>query len=176
MEHVKVADLKTILSGESAADTLVIDVRTPVEYAREKIVGVVNMPLDDIDSYVDELREYQHVYVHCASGNRSTQACAKLNSLGLDNLVNVEGGITAWKEAGFRTRENKSAPLPIMQQVQIVAGSLVVIGVLLATFINPLFVGISAFVGAGLVFAGVSGTCTMGLILARMPWNRVQKA
>lgn len=174
MQQVDVADLKNLLSHETAADTLVIDVRTPAEYKREKIVGVVNMPLDDLENYVDDLRDYKHVYVHCASGNRSQQACAKLDALGLDNFVNVQGGLSAWKNAGFHTKEDKSAPLPINQQVQIAAGSLVVAGITLAELVNPLFLGISAFVGGGLVFAGISGTCTMGLILARMPWNRVQ--
>jgi len=173
MQTIDVRDLKDLLSHESAADTLVIDVRTPVEYQREKIVGVVNMPLDDIENYVDDLRDYNHVYVHCASGNRSTQACTKLDTLGLDNIVNVSGGITAWKDAGFHTRENKRAPLPIMQQVQIAAGSLVLVGVILSLLVHPVLIGISAFVGAGLIFAGWSGICTMGLILARMPWNRV---
>lgn len=174
MQYVDVADLKNLLSNENAADTLVIDVRTPAEYQREQIVGVVNMPLDNLEDYVDDLRNYRHVYVHCASGNRSAQACQKLDSLGLDNIVNVNGGISAWKAAGFHTRENKNAPLPINQQVQIAAGSLVVTGALAATFIHPYFLGLSAFVGAGLVFAGISGTCTMGLILARMPWNQVK--
>lgn len=172
MQHVDVSELKNLLNTGTAADTLVIDVRTPAEYRREQIVGVVNMPLDKIENYVDDLRDYENVYVHCASGNRSAQACQKLDTLGLDNIVNVQGGISAWKDAGFHTKENKSAPLPIMQQVQIVAGSLVVVGVLLSALAHPWFLALSAFVGAGLVFAGVSGTCTMGLILARMPWNR----
>lgn len=173
MQNVNVESLKGLLSDGVGADTLVIDVRTPAEYKREQIVGVMNIPLDDIENYVDTLRNYKRVYVHCASGNRSGQACAKLTALGLDNIVNVQGGISAWKDAGFNVQVNKSAPLPIMQQVQIVAGSLVVLGVILSLLINPVFIALSAFVGAGLVFAGVSGVCTMGLILARMPWNRV---
>jgi rhodanese-related sulfurtransferase len=172
MQTVDVSQLRNMLQNETAADALVIDVRTPAEYRRENIVGVVNMPLDKIDEYVDDLRDYKHVYVHCASGNRSQQACQKLNTLGLNNIVNVTGGISAWKDAGFHTKENKSAPLPIMQQVQIAAGSLVLLGVLLSAFVTPYFVLLSAFVGAGLVFAGFSGTCTMGLILSRAPWNR----
>lgn len=172
MQTVDVSRLRNLLQKDTAADTIVIDVRTPAEYRRENIVGVVNMPLDNIDNHVDDLRDYKHVYVHCASGNRSQQACTKLNTLGLSNIINVTGGISAWKDAGFHTIENTSAPLPIMQQVQIAAGSLVVLGVLLSLFVNPYFMLLSAFVGSGLIFAGFSGTCTMGLLLSRAPWNR----
>lgn len=171
MKKINVSELKEFLAHDTADNALVIDVRTPSEYRRERIIGVANMPLDNLEHHVDDLRDYEHVYVHCASGNRSSQACAKLNTLGLDNIINVEGGLSAWKEAGFHTVEDKSAPLPINQQVQIVAGSLVVTGVLLS-LMHPLLILLSAFVGAGLIFAGATGTCTMGLLLARMPWNQ----
>jgi len=172
MQTIQVNALKTVLNQDRAGDAIILDVRTPAEYNGEHIEGTANIPLDEINKHVDTLRGYKHIYVHCASGNRSTQACQKLDTLGLDNIINVEGGISAWKDAGFPVFRNRKATLPIMQQVQIVAGSLAFMGAVLGLIINPAFVLISAFVGAGLTFAGVTGTCTMGLILARMPWNR----
>ena len=172
MQTIQVNALKNVLSQERAGDAIILDVRTPAEYNGERIEGTANIPLDQINQHIDTLRDYKHIYVHCASGNRSSQACQKLGTLGLDNIVNVEGGISAWKDAGFPVFRSTKATLPIQQQVHIVAGSLAFTGAVLGLIINPAFVLISAFVGAGLTFAGVTGTCTMGLILARMPWNR----
>ena len=83
----------------------------------------------------------------------------------------MEGGLEAWKSAGLPIAADKSAPMEINRQVQITAGSLVLIGVLLSVFVNPAFVWLSAFIGAGLTFAGLSGWCGMGLLLASAPWN-----
>jgi len=172
MQAIQVNQLKQLLSEDNAADAIILDVRTRSEHAGERIVGATNIPLDEIEHHIDDLRHYKHIYIHCNSGNRSVQACQKLDSLGLNNLVNVEGGIQAWKQAGFPIFKNTKAPLPIMQQVQVAAGSFVVGGVALSQLVDPLFLAISGFVGAGLVFSGMTGTCTLGVILSRMPWNR----
>lgn len=172
MQAVKVDQLRNLLSQETPNEAIILDVRTRSEFSGERIVGTTNIPLDEIEKHVDELKQYKHVYIHCNSGNRSQQACQKLSSIGLDNLVNVEGGLQAWKTAGFPVFRNTRSRLPIMQQVQVAAGSLVVVGVVLSEVISTWLIGISAFVGLGLVYAGLSGNCMMGLLLARMPWNR----
>jgi len=172
MQTIDVSQLRTVLGQDRAGDAIILDVRTAGEYQSEHIEGTANIPLSEIDNHTENLRHYRHIYVHCASGNRSSQACQKLNTLGLDNIVNVSGGISAWKQAGFPVYKSTRAILPINQQVQVVAGSLILLGVILSLLVHPALIGISAFVGAGLTFAGLSGTCTMGLILARMPWNR----
>ena len=172
MQTIQVNALKDVLKTDNAGEAIILDVRTPAEYNAEHIEGTANIPLDQIDQHLNTLRGYKHIYVHCASGNRSTQACRKLDTLGMDNIINVEGGLSAWKSEGFPIFRSRKSVLPIMQQVQIVAGSLAFMGAVLGLIINPAFVLISAFVGAGLTFAGATGTCTMGLILARMPWNR----
>jgi rhodanese-related sulfurtransferase len=169
---ITVQELRNLLKEDRAADTLVLDVRTAAEFQQERIIGVTNIPLDELEKHVDKLRDYKHIYVHCASGNRSGQACQRLHQIGLDNIVNVDGGMQAWKSAGFPVFRKPGIAMPIGQQVQLAAGSLVVIGVLLALLVDPNFILLSGFVGAGLMFAGVSGTCTLGLLLARMPWNR----
>lgn len=116
------------------------------------------------------------LYVICRSGGRGQQACEKFTKAGFPNVVNVEGGTMACVEAGLPVVRGKKS-ISLERQVRIAAGSLVLLGAVLGWFVNTAFVGLSAFVGAGLVFAGIADTCGMGMILARMPWNQCsQKA
>jgi rhodanese-related sulfurtransferase len=101
-------------------------------------------------------------------------ACEKLQAAGYTNVVNVEGGTKAWDEAGLPVVRGQKA-ISLERQVRIAAGTLVLIGALLGYFAHPYWIGLSAFVGAGLIFAGVTDTCGMAMLLARMPWNRVGK-
>ena len=114
------------------------------------------------------------VYLICRSGSRGKQACEKLLSAGYENVVNVEGGTLAWEKAGLPVRRGKKV-ISLERQVRIAAGSLVLLGSLLG-LLSPWFFALPAFVGAGLVFSGVTDTCGMGLLLAKMPWNRVPEA
>jgi rhodanese-related sulfurtransferase len=110
----------------------------------------------------------------CHSGNRSAQALAQLQQKGhADPLADLEGGVPAWQKAGLPLRKLRNAPLPLMRQVQIAAGSLVLLGLILSNVVAPAWILLSWFVGAGLVFAGVSGFCGMARLLALMPWNKV---
>jgi rhodanese-related sulfurtransferase len=88
----------------------------------------------------------------------------------------VEGGLDAWRKAGLPVQEDRRQPIEVMRQVQIAAGSLVLLGVLLGAFVAPGFYALSGFVGAGLVFAGVSGSCALASLLRAMPWNRAAAA
>jgi rhodanese-related sulfurtransferase len=153
-----------------------IDVRTPVEFREIHVEGARNLPLDMLDpAGVMRSRstaEHEPLYVICRSGSRGRQACEKLLAAGCTNVFNVEGGTLACEEAGLPIVRGKKA-ISLERQVRIVAGSLVLVSVLLAWLVHPAFAGLAAFVGAGLVFAGVTDTCGMGLLLARMPWNQV---
>jgi rhodanese-related sulfurtransferase len=115
------------------------------------------------------------LYLVCRSGSRGRKACETFLAAGFTNIVNVEGGTLACIECGFPVVRGKKT-IALERQVRIAAGSLVLAGALLAWFVDPLFVFLSAFIGAGLVFAGVTDTCGMGLMVARMPWNRVEDA
>ena len=115
------------------------------------------------------------MYVICRSGSRGRQACEKFLAAGFTDVANVEGGTQACVEAGLPVVRGKKA-ISLERQVRIAAGSLVLLGVLLGWLVHPAFLGLSAFVGAGLVFAGVTDTCGMGMMLARMPWNQVKDA
>jgi rhodanese-related sulfurtransferase len=167
--------LEELRTAGKAVD--LIDVRTPVEFREVHVAFARNVPLDRLDPAA-VLRDgttppEEPLYVICRSGSRGRQACEKLLAAGV-NTVNVEGGTLAWAEAGLPVVRGKKA-ISLERQVRIAAGSLVLLGAVLGWLVHPAFVGLSAFVGAGLVFAGVTDTCGMGLLLARMPWNRVPK-
>jgi len=151
---------------------LVLDVRTAGEYEEVHIPGSVLVPLQELD--VEEVRRLGgaegEIYVVCRSGNRAKQACSKLASGGIGGLRVVEGGIEAWEAAGGEVNRGRAA-MSLERQVRIAAGLLVVVGVVLGLVVSPFWFGLSGFVGAGLVFAGVTDTCGMGMMLARMPWN-----
>ena len=110
------------------------------------------------------------------SGNRSAQAANKLLTSGVETVIHLEGGLNAWKQSGYAIQANRNAPISMFRQVQIVAGSLVFIGTILGAFVSPTFLVLSGFVGAGLVFAGVSNTCAMAALLAKLPYNQQGKS
>ena len=160
------ADTRTAID----AGARLIDIRGADEYAREHIPGAVNMPLDRIG---DLPRDARPLVFHCKSGMRTSANAAQLSAVAGDAPAYIlSGGIDAWRSAGQVTVADRSQPLDIMRQVQITAGLLVVAGVLLGLFIAPAFFGLSAFVGAGLMFAGATGWCGMANLLRVMPWNR----
>lgn len=154
-----------------------IDVRTPAEFRELHIAQARNVPLDRLDpAAVVQARngdKDKPLYFICRSGSRGRQACEKLLTTGFSNVINVEGGTMACVEAGLPVVRGKKA-ISLERQVRIAAGSLVLLGAGLS-FVHPAFIGLSAFVGAGLVFAGITDTCGMGMILARMPWNQCGK-
>ena len=156
-----------------------IDVRTPVEFREVHVDIARNIPLDQLDpAAVMQARNgsaNEPLYVICRSGSRGQQACEKFLKAGFSNVVNIEGGTLACVEAGLPVVRGKKA-ISLERQVRIAAGSLVLLGAVLGWFFHPAFIGLSAFVGAGLVFAGITDTCGMGMILARMPWNQVKDA
>ena len=167
----------TRISAHDLADQLaakgvtVIDVREPMEYASGHITGSLNIPLARITQA--DLPRGPLVLV-CQSGNRSARALSQLLQQGHPHPVaDLMGGLPAWQQAGFDVRKLKGAPLPLMRQVQIAAGSLVLLGVILSQTVAPGWIWLSGFVGAGLTFAGISGFCGMARLLAAMPWNQV---
>jgi len=152
-----------------------IDVRTPVEFREVHIDFARNIPLDQLDvAALIQTRTAsanEPLYFICRSGGRGQQACENFLKAGFSNVVNVEGGTMACVEAGLPVVRGKKA-ISLERQVRIAAGSLVLLGAVLGWFVNPAFIGLSALVGAGLIFAGITDTCGMGMILARMPWNQ----
>nr|WP_301273187.1 rhodanese family protein [Acetobacter oryzoeni] len=152
------------------AGASLVDIRSADEYAREHIPGARNVPLDRIG---DLSHDGRPIVFHCKSGMRTSANTKRLEAVtdGIPAYI-LQGGIDAWRQAGLPTITDRSQPLEIMRQVQITAGTMVLTGVLLGLFVSPGFFGLSAFVGVGLMFAGVTGWCGMATLLRVMPWNR----
>ncbi len=153
-----------------------VDVREPVEYAEERVAGARLIPLGQLAARVGEIGRSEPVVVMCRSGKRGEQALAKLGELGLVGVRNLAGGLLGWKAAGFAVERVKRRGFPLMQQVQMAIGAGVLAGVVLARAVHPDFIYVSAFFGAGLLFAGCSGWCGLAILLSKMPWNRVEGA
>lgn len=149
-----------------------IDVREGDEYAREHIAEAVLAPLSVFEAANLKLEAGKAVAFMCRGGSRTAQACDRLAAHVEGQAYVLEGGLNAWKQAGLPVVVDTKQPLELMRQVQIAAGSLILLGALLGALVHPGFWGISAFVGAGLLFAGVTGFCGMANLLAVMPWNR----
>jgi rhodanese-related sulfurtransferase len=154
----------------------IIDVRTPAEYAQVHAEGAHPVPLDRLDpAAVMSAREGptdDPIYVICKTGGRAAKACEKFHAAGFTNVFCVEGGTDAWERAGLPVVRGTRAAMSLERQVRVAAGSLVLLGVALGWQVHAAFHLLSAFVGAGLVFAGVTDWCGMGMLIAKMPWNR----
>ncbi len=170
---------KGLAELSASGDVEVIDVRTPVKFREAHLPMARNVPLDALDA-----RQVQRerngatdrpLYVICRSGARASKACQTLLEAGCTDVVNVEGGTQAWIDAGLPVVRGKKT-ISLERQVRIVAGGIVLVGAVLAMIVHPYFAAISAFIGAGLLLAGLTDTCGMGMILARMPWNQTRDA
>jgi rhodanese-related sulfurtransferase len=159
---------------EAGEPVELIDVRTPLEFREVHVDCAQNIPLDTLDP--PKVMMHRHapsdapLYVICRAGGRAAQACEKFITDGFPNVVNVEGGTLACIEAGLPVVRGTKV-FSLERQVRITAGLMVLIGVTLGWFVHPYFYGLSAFVGAGLIFAGITDSCPMALLIAKMPWN-----
>lgn len=159
----------------SGAPIDLIDVRSPVEFREVHIAFARNVPLDQLDpASVMEARkgaQDEPLYVVCRTGGRGEKACEKFRQAGFTNIVNIDGGTLACEQTELPLTRGKKA-ISLERQVRIAAGFLVLLGAVLSWLVHPGFAGLSAFVGAGLMFAGITDTCGMGMMLAKMPWNQ----
>jgi rhodanese-related sulfurtransferase len=146
-----------------------IDVRTPDEFRQEAIPGSRNIPLAQLEQHYDELVA-KPVLLTCRTGNRANEAKKRLEALGHQNLSVLQDGLSGWKKAGKPTVSVKKG-FSIMQQVQIIAGSLILVG----SFIKPLWF-LAPIAGFGLLTAGLTNTCLMASLLAKAPWNSLPPA
>ena len=153
-----------------------LDVRTPAEHLEIHVPDVQLLPLDKLDATtlasINGFAKDQPLHIFCRTGNRAKQAAEKLEKSGYGQCHVVEGGTMAWAEAGLPVNRGTSKVISLERQVRIAAGIIVLTGVLLAHFANPAFIWLSGFVGAGLIFAGITDRCGMGMLLAKMPWNQ----
>ena len=167
LPHISPAKAKELIDRGA----VLVDIREFDEHARSRIPAARHAPLSRLERLEFD-SETPAVIFHCRSGNRTAGNAARLSPCTDYDAFILDGGIDAWKKAGLPVAENKQQPIEIMRQVQIAAGSLVFLGTALGALAHPGFYAIAAFVGAGLVFAGVSGSCMMARLLALAPWNR----
>lgn len=169
--------LKSI-SPKRASDLLkegavLVDIRGADEHAREHIPGARHRPLDTVAERGAVEAGDRALIFHCRSGARTAANADRLaNAAGGCEAFILEGGLEAWRRAGLPVDVDRSQPIDIQRQVQIIAGTLIVLGVVLGFLVHPAFFTLSGLVGAGLLFAGLSGFCGMARVLALMPWNR----
>jgi rhodanese-related sulfurtransferase len=168
---VKTIDPQTARNWLAEGSAVLVDVREPAEYRAAHIPKARLMPLSQVAA--EKLPSQSRVVIHCQKGGRGNAACeALLKQQPALEVFNLEGGIEAWRHAGLPVEKGQSAMLPLDRQVQLTIGLLLLTAVLLTLMVNPAFIWLAAFLGAGLTVAGLTGFCGMALVMARMPWNR----
>jgi rhodanese-related sulfurtransferase len=168
----RIIDIETWKEWQAAGRRAqLVDVRSPTEFATAHLPGAVNIPLEQIELRTADLEANAPVVLVCQAGTRSHLANALLAASGKD-LVVLEGGTGAWLVAGYPVVRSTESRWALERQVRLIAGLLVVAGVLLAVAVSHWWLIVPAFVGCGLIFAGLSGLCLMGEMLARLSWNR----
>ena len=169
VEPIEASVLKTWLDR---GDAILVDVREPGEHAGERIPNTPLLPLSRFDPGGLPPVGGKKLVLYCRTGNRSEQAGQQVLDAGYGPVWHLQGGIDAWKAVGYETERSASAPISLQRQVQIAAGSLVLIGTILGAAVSPWFLLLSGFVGAGLAFAGLTDTCGMAMLLAKLPYNQ----
>ena len=160
------------------ADLCVLDVRTASEVAATALPGALHIPLHELtpERLQNELAKHGKqgscIYLLCQGGMRAEKAADQLHGHVNTELCIINGGMIAVQQANIPVINNSRKTMSLEQQVRTTAGALVLVGVTLGTWVHPAFYGLSAFVGAGLVFAGITDLCAMGMLLARAPWNK----
>ncbi len=169
IKQTKVSELNKIIGG---GECQVIDVREFSEFNSERIAAARLMPMSDFENHIGAIDASKPIYIMCRSGNRANTAAETLAKKGLTDVHVVEGGMVAWAQANLPIIKGESKIWSLERQVRFTAGMFVLTGVVLSLTVHPMFLSLSAFIGAGLMFSAVTDTCTMGMILARMPWNQ----
>ncbi len=157
------------------SDVFVLDVRTPGEFMEAHVPGSINIPLADLNGRgadIADIAGTRRVAILCRTGKRAEKARKSLDGQGLSDSGVMQGGIVNWMSKDLPVNRGPKA-FSIERQVRTTAGFLVLIGVILGLTVHPGFLGLSGFVGLGLAFAGITDTCGMGMLFAKMPWNRV---
>ena len=161
-------------SKSAGAGPQLVDVRSTSEFASGHLAGALSIPLDQIESRIADLDCQRQVVLVCKTGLRSTIACNLLQQLGKPAIV-LQGGTAAWEQAGFALVSSVKMRWALERQVRLIAGLLVAAGALLALLVDTRWAYLSGFVGLGLIFAGITDFCAMGILLEKMPWNRAGK-
>lgn len=170
---IKTVDAATLKHWIDLGEAVVVDVREPAEYASEKIHGATLLPLSAVSVSSLPSRGDKKLVIHCRSGKRGANACEKLLAENPTlEIYNLEGGISAWSDAGQQVIKSGKFMLPLDRQVQLAIGLLLITASLLGAFFTPAWFLLTGFIGAGLTLAGLTGFCGLALVIAKMPWNQ----
>lgn len=174
LTSISVSELQRRLA---AGDSLqLLDIRSHGEYVAEHIPHAVNIPMERCEARLDDLHSDRPVVLICQSGRRATMTHSWL-SADRPNALILEGGTSAWKQAGLPiVSEQATHRWSLERQTRLGAGLLILLGLTLAATVDPLWLGLVAFVGMGLTFAGATDICLMGILLTKAPWNRPAKS
>jgi len=149
-----------------------LDVRSVLEFSREHIKDSLNLPIDMLAAKVNELSQTRQIYiVLCRTGNRSPMAADMLMQSGIHTVKVMDGGLTGWQKEKLPVIKGEGG-VSLERQVRIIAGSIVLFGIILSRFIHPGFIGISILVCCGLIYAGFTDNCLMGMLLMKLPYNK----
>ncbi len=173
MKTCNISEFKKALKNSNKEKIGFVDVRTPTEYKEKHIKAVENIPLDKVVEEKSYFEKFEKVYIHCLSGARGERAISALMKIGVKTeFINVEGGIVEWENQNLPL-EAKTVKFPMMRQVMIAAGSLVLLSLILITmFSSVLGIYLALFVALGMIFSGITGMCGMATFLSKMPWNK----
>ncbi len=174
---LKTVDAKTLKQWLDNGEAMLVDVREPAENQAESIKGAVLLPLSGINKSSLPNCSGKKLVIHCRKGGRGGSACEKLLAKDPNlEIYNLEGGISAWAEAGYPISSSGKFFLPLDRQVQLTIGICLISASLLGYFVSSSFFLLTGFFGAGLTFAGLTGTCGMAMLIAKMPWNQATKS
>jgi NADPH-dependent 2,4-dienoyl-CoA reductase/sulfur reductase-like enzyme/rhodanese-related sulfurtransferase len=167
-DQISVEGLRSL--NTAGAKLTVIDVRSAAEFNAENIPGSINVPLAEIPDSVDRSNWQEPIVIVCRGGLRAPRAAAILKGSSYKDVRVLSGGVLSWRKAGYPVNKGREC-LPVERQTQLVIGFMVITTILLGVFQNPLFFLITGFMGAGIMFAGATGTCGLALLIAKAPWN-----
>jgi len=151
-----------------------IDVRSAAEFATGHIPGAINIPLEEIETRLEDISREVPLILICKGGKRARTAAGFLEPC-RENLTILEGGMDAWSKVGLPLVVSKKTRWSLERQVRLGAGLLVLCGTIAAVVAGRGWLLLTGFVGAGLTFAGLTDLCPMAVLLAAMPWNRTRK-
>jgi len=163
-----------LASMQACGSAQLIDICSPTEYASGHVQGAINIPMEQIGARMADLRIGSPVVLICKSGQRASATAEVLRTSRTDVLV-LDGGTRAWKESGGQVVVNTRTGWSLERQVRLGAGLLVLVGVVLSLVWNRGWIGLSAAVGLGLTFAGLTDICGMAFLLTKMPWNKARR-
>jgi glyoxylase-like metal-dependent hydrolase (beta-lactamase superfamily II)/rhodanese-related sulfurtransferase len=170
LEMISPRDASSLLKQDPQAK--ILDVRSALEFSQVHIENSLNIPIDMISAKINELSQSGQKYlVLCHSGNRAAMAADMLIQSGIHPVKVMDGGLVRWQKAKLPVIKGQGG-MSLERQVRLIAGSLVLVGIMMAWLLNWAFIFISVFVGSGLVFAGLTDSCLMGVLLMKLPYNK----